>query len=75
MPEHHEQLIQLLYHVALLHVQQHSTQLHDLHYSCHSFCVVMHNVLCTQPTSVMQQSLAKAVMLCSLQCVRTTDHA
>lgn len=31
MPEHHGQLRQLVHHVALLHVQQHSTPLHNLH--------------------------------------------
>ncbi len=75
MPECHEQLKKLLHHVAHLHVQQHSTQLHDLLHSCHSFYVVMQNVLCTQPNSVMQQPSAKAVVLCSLQHVQTRDHA
>ena len=56
-----------MYHVAVLYVQQHRTQLHNLQYSCHSLCVVTQNVLCTQPSSVMQQSLAKAAVLCSLQ--------
>lgn len=75
MPERHEQLRQLLYHIALLHVQQHSTQLHSLLCNCHSHCVVMQNVLCTQLSSIMQQSLAKAVVLYGLQHVQTRDYA
>lgn len=52
MPERHEQLTQLLYHIALLHVQQHSTQLHDLHQSCYSLCALQLVYLLVHPVYI-----------------------